>query len=117
MPRFGSFCSDNVLRVPNETSLRIVASILRASISRTMLLIARLRAGTDRRAGWARTTLQFTAIKRINRLGSFMMDVTLTHRSVLLNSVGAALPDDDDFAIQSLGNCFNRRLVGSQRPE
>src|SRR5436190_14058691 len=35
MPRFGSFCSESVLRVPKETSLRIVRSMLRASISRT----------------------------------------------------------------------------------
>ena len=41
MPRFGSFCSDNVLRVPNETGFLIVASMLRASISRTMFEIVR----------------------------------------------------------------------------
>ena len=50
MPRVGLFCSDNVLRVPNETSFLIVASMLRASISRTMLEIARLRTGVDLRA-------------------------------------------------------------------
>ena len=33
MPRFGSFCVESVLRVPKETSLRIVRSMLRASIS------------------------------------------------------------------------------------
>jgi hypothetical protein len=33
-PRFGSFCSDRVFRVPNETSWRMVRSIFFASISR-----------------------------------------------------------------------------------
>src|SRR5438132_9929741 len=41
MPRFGSFCSESVLRVPKETSLRIVRSMLRASISRTRRAISR----------------------------------------------------------------------------
>src|ERR1041384_7523210 len=36
MPRFGSFCSDRVLRVPKLTSLRIVASIFLALISETI---------------------------------------------------------------------------------
>ena len=40
MPRFGSFCTDNVLRVPNHTSLRIVFSMLRASISLTSRTIS-----------------------------------------------------------------------------
>src|SRR5687767_15408513 len=44
IPRFGSFCSERVLRVPNETSLRIDCSILRASMSRTIADIVRLRA-------------------------------------------------------------------------
>src|SRR5512138_663278 len=34
MPRWGSSCTERVCRVPNETSLRIVASIRLGSISR-----------------------------------------------------------------------------------
>jgi len=68
MPRFGSFCSDNVLRVPNETSFLIVASMLRASISRTMFEIARLRTGAALLEGclvWAATTPMFAASTKI----------------------------------------------------
>ena len=43
MPRFGLFCSDRVLRVPKLTNLRIVLSILRASISETIFEICGLR--------------------------------------------------------------------------
>jgi hypothetical protein len=46
MPRFGLFCSEFVLRVPNETSLLIDCSILRASISRTICAIRWLRTRT-----------------------------------------------------------------------
>jgi len=68
MPRFGSFCSDNVLRVPKETSFLIVASMLRASISRTMFEMARLRTGAALRAGClvcAATNPRFAASKKI----------------------------------------------------
>src|SRR2546423_15537579 len=42
MPRFGSFCSDRVLRVPKLTSLRIVASIFFALISETIFGMSEL---------------------------------------------------------------------------
>ena len=49
MPRAGSFCAESVLRVPKLTSLRIVRSTLRASISESMRAISgsRLAAGAD----------------------------------------------------------------------
>src|SRR5205085_7096948 len=48
MPRFGSFCSDRVLRVPKLTSLRIVASIFLALISETIFGMSGLPRGLDR---------------------------------------------------------------------
>src|SRR5437763_16136632 len=45
MPRFGSFCSDRVLRVPKLTSLRIVASIFCALISETIFGMSGLPRG------------------------------------------------------------------------
>src|ERR1043166_441736 len=42
MPRFGSFCSDRVLRVPKLTSLRIVASMFLALISETIFGMSEL---------------------------------------------------------------------------
>src|ERR1041385_5955067 len=119
MPRFGSFCSESVLRVPNETSFLIVASMLRASISRTMLLMARLRGGAERRAGWARTTLQFTATKITNRLGSFMMDVTLTHRFVRMDTDLIRVYPDFEIRLIRVTGCGRggpSKRRGSRRP-
>ena len=48
IPRVELFCSELVFRVPKETSLRIVCSTLRASISRTMFLIVGLPGGWGR---------------------------------------------------------------------
>jgi len=39
MPRFGSFWSDNVLRVPNETSFRIVVSRRSFCVRRTAIML------------------------------------------------------------------------------
>ena len=50
MPRTGSSWLDSVCRVPNDASLRMVASMRRASISRSSALSS--RSGACGRTGW-----------------------------------------------------------------
>src|ERR1044072_3473042 len=119
MPRAGSFWSESVLGVPNEASFRIVCSMLRASIWRTMLAMPGLSRG--RRRVCAVTINELELRPRRIRLRTARLRVVprlfICNFWLLSNAIGAALPNNDDLAVELLSDCTNRWLIGNERAE